>query len=670
MSFVRRSLAWVWVLAAGAVGLVAFAFVLNALAGSQGDPWWQHVAGGAVVLACTAIGLLIAVRRRGHPIGWLLLLDGVLLASFGFAEPYAQYALLEDPGALPGPEWAVLWDQSAWPLLFAVIVAVALVFPDGRLRSPRWRRVALGSGASFVLLVLMFALAPEPFEAPYGRVERPLPQLPEVLGVLFAPAFLGAIASLVAAARAVRLRFRAATGVERLQLKWLTYSLLLVPATLLVCLAGGLAAGGVEEDDAFNALFILMLGAIPSSIGLAVLRYRLYEIERLINRTLVYGALTVLLGAAYAATTLVLGTALGSGSAWVTAGATLAVAACFRPLRGRVQDAVDRRFSRARYDALRRISGFLEELRAGHAPPESIEPVLRDVVSDETLELRFFLPESQEYVDASGRAVKDQPDDSRERTPVERAGQPLGMVLHAPVDVERPELLATVVEAAGLAIEIARLRVELRRQLEEVEASRARIVTAGDEERRRIERDLHDGAQQRLVSIGLQLRHVQHELGPSANGAVAALDRPVDEITLAINDLRELARGVRPAQLDHGLAPALRELAARAPLPVEVDADGGRFPEPIEAAAYFVASEGLTNAVKHASPSKIVLSAQRQDNSLVVKVSDDGVGGAREDGGSGLRGLTDRVAAHGGTLRIDSKRGQGTTLSVELPCES
>ena len=667
----RRSSALPWVLAAAAAALGAVATVLNALADSNGDPWWQHVLGLAAVLASTAIGLLIAVRRDGHPIGWLLLFNAVLLASTGAAPAYAQYALLEEPGALPGPEWAVLWSQSAWPLLFAVIVAIAFVFPDGRLpsRSPRWRRVAIVAGAAYAALLLVSFFDPEPFEAPYQDVDRPLPALPGAMAVLWPLAFLGVIASLVAAVHAVRLRFRAAAGVERLQLKWLMYSLVLVPTTLLVCLAGALA-GGVEESDAFNALFFLMVGAIPSSIGVAVLRYRLYDIERLINRTLVYGGLTLLLAVAYVVTTLVLGTALGSGSAWTTAGATLAAAAAFRPLRARLQDTVDRRFSRARYDALRRISDFLEDLRSGRAPPEAVEPVLRDVLSDTSLELRFFLPESEEYVNARGQSVRDSPEDARERTPVERAGQPLGMVLHGPVDEERSALLATVVEAAGLAIEIARLRVELRRQLEQVEQSRARIVAAGYEERRRIERDLHDGAQQRLVSIGLQLRHVQHELGPVADDGGRQLDGVVGEVAAAIAELRELAQGVRPAQLDQGLSPALRELAGRAPVRVEVRATGERFPDELEAAAYFIASEGLTNAIKHSGAARITLTAERANGALVVAVADDGSGGAAAGGGSGLRGLADRVAAHGGTLEIESEPGVGTKLRAELPCAS
>ena len=611
----------------------------------------------------------MAVRRPGHPIGWLLIANAFLLATFGVAEAYAAYALQEQPGALPGPEWAVLWDQSAWPLLFAVLIAIAFVFPDGRLPSPRWRRVAFAATASVAAFLVLSFFDSEPFESPYEDVDRPLPGLPGVFGLLWPLAFLGMLAGLLAGVQAVRVRFRRATGIERLQLKWLAYTAVLVPATLLVCVAGALATGSGDDGDVFTALFFFMLGAIPTSVGVAVLRYRLYDIDRVINRTLVYGVLTLLLAGAYAATTLLVGTGLGSGSAWPTAVATLLVAVAFRPLRARVQDAVDRRFSRARYDARTRIVGFLEDLRAGRAAPEEVEPVLREVLSDPRLELRFFLPESELYVDARGRPADDQPEDGRVRTPVTRAGLPLGMVLHSPVDEERPGLLEEVVEAAGLAIEIARLRVELRRQLDEVEASRARIVSAGYEERRRLERDLHDGAQQRLISIGLALRHAQHELGDSPEKAGESIDGAVREIDVAAGELQELARGVRPAQLDAGLTPALRELAARAPLPVQVRANGERFPQELEAAAYFIASEGLTNAVKHSAARQVTLSAERLNGTLAISISDDGIGGAAPNGGSGLRGLADRAAAHGGTLAIESERDHGTVLTVELPCE-
>ena len=272
-------------------------------------------------------------------------------------------------------------------------------------------------------------------------------------------------------------------------------------------------------------------------------------------------------------------------------------------------------------------------------------------------------------VDAAGRPVTG-PTDGRETFTAERRGVTLGMIVWQPGTDQQRALLASVVAAAGLAIEMARLRVELRRQLDEVEASRARIATVADDERRRIERDLHDGAQQRLVSIGLTLRHAQHQLGPDEEGVQRTLDDAVAEVTAAIDELRELAQGLRPALLDAGLGPALRDLASRAPIPVELATTGDRYPPEIEAAAYFVACEGLTNAVKHARAERILLQVARRDAALVVSVADDGVGGATVGAGSGLTGLSDRVAARGGHLRVDSVLGRGTKLIAELPCVS
>jgi signal transduction histidine kinase len=189
-----------------------------------------------------------------------------------------------------------------------------------------------------------------------------------------------------------------------------------------------------------------------------------------------------------------------------------------------------------------------------------------------------------------------------------------------------------------------------------------------DEERRRLERDLHDGAQQRLVSIGLALRHAQHDLAGDPDEARRTLDGAVVEVSAAIGELRALAHGLRPALLHAGLGPALRELASRSPVPVVVTATSDRYPSDVETAAYFVACEGLTNAVKHARAGEVRLEVARQDSNLVVSVADDGVGGAALGHGSGLTGLSDRVAARGGRLLIHSVRGRGTTLSAELPC--
>jgi signal transduction histidine kinase len=210
-------------------------------------------------------------------------------------------------------------------------------------------------------------------------------------------------------------------------------------------------------------------------------------------------------------------------------------------------------------------------------------------------------------------------------------------------------------------------------QFAEVQASRARIVEAGYEERRRLERDLHDGAQQRLVSLGVQVRRLQLSLPRDARILSPALDQIVSEVGAAIADLRQIAAGVRPARLDEGLAAALRDLARTSPIPVDVEASGERAPASVEAAAYFVACEALTNAVKHGAPSRVTVRAVSDNRTLHVTIADDGVGGAIVRRGfrtSGLAGLQDRVAAHGGTLEIVSPGGKGTRVEVAIPCGS
>ena len=617
-----------------------------------------------VTFASSGVGLVIAMRRPGNPIGWALLANGVVLMAIELAEAYANYAVLGHPGALPGGRWAALYADRGWPTLFVGVTAIAFVFPDGRLPSPRWRPIAIVAIASFAVLIVASLFSTDPFAEPFEAVRSPLPRLPEaVVGVPFTIAGVGALSSLVAAVLAMRVRLKRSSGVERLQVKWLAYAALLAPFSVAVCVVAGV------DGTAVVIALLLTLTAIPAAIGIAVLRYRLYEIDRLVNRTLVYVVLTASLAAIFAAVSLSLGVAIGAGSTLPTAAATLVVALVFGPLRSRVQVLVDRRFDRARYEGLRTVEHYLHELRAGRAAPEGTGEVLAHALQDPGLELFFWLPGANVHVDGSGHAVDALPDSGRACTPVQRGTLHLATVVHEPALGERPDLLESVIGAAGLAIEIARLRVEVRRRLAEVEDSRARIVTAGYEERRRLERDLHDGAQQRLVSIGLALRSVQSQL-PPAGRETRTLDAAVAELSSAIEELRELAHGVRPAGLDDGLAPALRALGSRSPLRTKVQATDERFADRLETAAYFVASEALANATKHARASEVTVSATRRNGALIVSVRDDGVGGAKPSEGSGLLGMTDRVAALGGTLTVASPPDGGTVVTAELPCGS
>jgi signal transduction histidine kinase len=576
-----------------------------------------------------------------------------VLAVAGFAEGYAAYGTRDDGDLLTGAAWAVLYDQKAWPLLFAPFAAIAFVFPDGRLPSPRWRLPATVAGASLIAMLLLGPFSSEPFDAPYRHVANPLPTLSGPLYELpFVLAGVGMVAGLIASGLAVRTRLRRSEGLERRQIKLLAYAALLVPATLIACWIEALITG--KPDVAVGVGLVLMAVLIPLAIGVAVMRHRLYDVDRVVNRTLVYLVLTGLLAATYAVVALAIGVAVGAGSTLPTAAGTLAVALAFGTLRSRVQMLVDRRFSRARYDGLRQVEHHLAELRAGRAAPETTGAVLAKALGDPSLELFFWLPGSDVHVDAAGRLAEPAPDATRDLTPVRRGTLRLGAVLHDRSLSEQPDVLVSVIDAAGLAIEIARLRAEV----------------AGYQERRRLERDLHDGAQQRLVSIGLAMRNVQRRLPADDGGARDALDRTVDELTVALEELRELARGVRPGCLDDGLAAALRELASRSPLKTEVAATGERFEERIEAAAYFVASEALTNSAKHANASQVLVTAERRNGTLVLSVRDDGRGGAQPSERSGLAGISDRVAALGGSVQITSPPGQGTEVVAELPCES
>jgi signal transduction histidine kinase len=336
----------------------------------------------------------------------------------------------------------------------------------------------------------------------------------------------------------------------------------------------------------------------------------------------------------------------------------------FWPIRTRIQDAVDRRFRRARHESRRVMAEFVERLRRGDAGSETVEQALRRAVHDDALTLVFR--SGEETYDVHGRRHELGLEPGRRITPIATGQHVVALVRHRDAD---SHLVGEVAAAGRLALEIASLQVELRRRLEELEVSRSRIVAVADEERRSLARDLHDGAQQRLVSIGLDLRHVQHSLNGRAPAEVdRTLDVAVAELGNAIDDLRGLAAGLRPASLDQGLGSALRELAARSPIPVDVRGVADRFPSELEAAAYFIACEGLTNAVKHAAANRVVLRFDRVQQHLVLAISDDGSGGADARRGSGLLGLIDRARAHGGSLMIDSAPDAGTQLTARLPC--
>jgi signal transduction histidine kinase len=303
------------------------------------------------------------------------------------------------------------------------------------------------------------------------------------------------------------------------------------------------------------------------------------------------------------------------------------------------------------------------------APAGGLRSELARALGDPSVELAYWLPESGQYVDADGREV-DLPHSRPDRavTEVERDGRRIAAIVHDPALLDDIEQVRAAGAAAALALANERLEAELRAKVEQLRVSRARIVESSDEARRRIERDLHDGAQQRLVSLALSLGMVRSGMDGESDSA-RALDAARRELDLALDELRELARGIHPSVLtDHGLEAAVGGLAQRAPLPVEVERMAHeRLPDRVESAAYFVIAEALTNVAKYARATHASVSLTCEGERVLVEVSDDGVGGADPATGSGLRGLLDRVSALGGTLEVDSQAGDGTTVTAAIP---
>jgi signal transduction histidine kinase len=302
--------------------------------------------------------------------------------------------------------------------------------------------------------------------------------------------------------------------------------------------------------------------------------------------------------------------------------------------------------------------------RVGQAPDEgALRAALADALGDPSVALAYWLPESGRYVDALGRPVTES---GAGWTEVDVGGRRVAAIAHDPALDDEPQLVRAAGAAAALALENQRLEAELRARIEELRTSRARLVEAGDTARRRLERDLHDGAQSRLVAVMLKLRLAQMKVeGPPE--AAELLDEAGADLRASLEELRELARGIHPAILtDRGLEAAVRALAERSPVPVTLSVDD--VPRAVEAAIYFVVAEGLTNVAKYARATSAAVTVRRAASAVAVEIADDGVGGADMAAGSGLSGLSDRVGALDGRVWVESPPGEGTSLRAEIPC--
>jgi signal transduction histidine kinase len=317
------------------------------------------------------------------------------------------------------------------------------------------------------------------------------------------------------------------------------------------------------------------------------------------------------------------------------------------------------------------VGNLVSRLGEGRERRAGLREALAEALGDPTLELAYWLPDRERYVDAEGRAVELPPPGSgRAWTAVARDGEPLAAIMHDASLADERELIDAAGAAAALTLENERLDAELRARVQELSRSRERLIEVGLAERRGLERNLHDGAQQRLVALALSLRLARGKVEEDPEGASALLEEAMEELAEATSELRELARGIHPAVLsDRGLPAALETLAGRAPVVVDViETPADTLPAPVEAVAYYVVAEALTNVAKYAEAQRAEVRVTRDNGRVIVQVTDDGVGGADPAGGSGLRGLADRLAAFDGRLEVESPRGAGTTIRAQIPC--
>ncbi len=621
---------------------------------------WQFAAACVVGAPGLVLGALL-VSRGQWVVGALLVALGLLPFSLLAPDP----ELSGHPPEGLGLALAVA-SVAGWVWFYLPPALLAAYLPDGRLGRGWW---VLPAGWLLFLVSFHAAVALDP--GTYGRGPDQIPGSPPVSvppwvnGLLGAGSLLLLLSLLVGSAARVVIRFRRGPTRVRRQLKWFLLSMLLLPCVLVVTWAAYLLTDVAGVVVVVGLLLVYL--TVPVAVAIGVLRHDLLDVDALVSRAVAYIVLTGGVVAVFAAVTVGAGVAVGHGSSLVVAGTTLACAALFGLLRRRVQWLVDAQFDRARSDVLTGLDRFIDDIRDDRADPEDVESALRGALHDPALVVVYWLgPEVQApWLRGDGTAAARP---SGQALDVAVAGRLIGCVGYDAC-ASRPRLLREALRRAHLPLELAHSRIALRQALGETRASRARLVEATDAERRRLERDLHDGAQQRLVAIGMSLRLAQESAG-RADPMQAVLESAVRDLQRAVCELRALAGGVRPRGLDEGLPAAIRGLVLASPVPVDARVTGERVPERVATTAYYVAAEALTNALKHAEARAVAIDVALGEGELVVRVSDDGRGGARISAGSGLAGLGDRVAATGGVLRVDSDPGSGTRVEARLPCGS
>jgi signal transduction histidine kinase len=612
-----------------------------------------------VMLSAATVGVVVAIRRPRHPVGWLFLCLGLFVALGGAMDDYAAYGLLARPGSRPAAAFVANASAAIFMPWLVIIALVLYLTPTGRALSKRWRRVAAVTAVSGTIgfvhgLFSRSALDP-PFQAFRNNLIIPGSDTygPWLRLVTVSTVGVGLIGSAVC----LIIRFRRATGTERQQLHWLALVAVPLPAFVIVAYATATTDHPLGVNLA-TAGFVLL---VPVAAGLAVMQYHLYDVDRIISRAATYLVLSALIAGAYAAVVILVGRWLGhvaQRSQIAAVLGTLAAVSVALPARRVVQETVDRRFNRRRFDAVQVVRRCLRD----PVPGVTIDSVLREAVAQPALRVAYWVDDRSQWVTADGQPVE--PDEST--VEVRRDGRPVARITPQPGADD--DIVMAAAQEALPELDNARLRAAITLQLVEVQESRSRIAAGQLEERKRLERNLHDGAQQRLLAtaFNLQAANMNGEPARLADAVAAG----IDEIQVAVAELRALANGLHPAMLDaDGLVAALEDLASRSPGSVHLQAVEVRFPTEMEVTAWYIACEAIANAVKHACAASIAITVDRDDSgALLLQVDDDGSGGADPDG-RGLRGIADRAEAAGGSFAVSARPGGGTTVTARLPCK-
>jgi signal transduction histidine kinase len=695
------AVAWLSITAASLAGTVLTVLAWGDL--KTQDAVSNLSAAPAAVLYAT-LGAVI-VRRAGNVIGWLLLGEGAGLAIISLASAYAVLGITH-PGTLPAPELVGLLAEWSFVPVLTGLGFMLMLFPSGSLPSPGWRPFAgLGLLATaltmigFVVHPRLVAL-PAPgdkslmFANPLG-IRSLGPVLSTVLiGTLNGLAVLATVI-LAAAFVSLAVRYRSGGREVRQQIKWIALAAAVAAVSQLVALLALAVTGDASNPVTVIAYVVVPVTAlfgIPAIITLAILKYGLYQIDVIINRAVQYGLLSAALTGVYAGIVVGIGTLAGySGGPVLTVAAAVVIAVLFQPVRHRAQLIANRVVYGERATPYQVLADFAEDM-AGQLDFDTALDRMASILAGATgadrvevwvrvgSELRPQViwprgsapPAAVPLIDDAELPAFDL---ATRAVAVRHGDELLGALTlqkprNEPVTTAEDKLLAHLASQAGLVLRNVRLTAELRATIDDLRASRRRLVKAQDEERERIERNLHDGAQQQLVALMIQLSLLEDSAGDS--GEVRQVTGQLRAgLHAALDDLRALARGIYPPLLaDQGLGPALRAQAGRAPLPVLVEADGiGRYPRGAEAAVYFCILEALQNTAKYARASRAAVALSCLGSYLEFTVTDDGAGfdTATASHGTGLQGMADRLGAAGGTLRISSALGNGTTISGRLP---